>query len=367
METTANQVHAVDGRIKRPTATDAVVSPTSMRSTTMTVSNTVMAIFQFDDPIRRLFETIVRPLIETHTGLKYVDGASYYEPFTVKMSLISKMIEESRLVIVDISKKNPNVFLELGVAHSLNKPIVFLCSKASWEGTSTEDWNRKVPFDMEGRELLIFHDENDLKVKLGRFISDSLHKTREVALSWTSKVKDNHIKSSSEIEIFGPGEVWSASAVHSNFVINYHVTLHDVKQPGRNPDVRLYISDRQADYPRIVNIFPWEFSEIDKQKYECHIDYFPSPSGQNHVRLQQVSVGPNDINLIKSFDVSISFCWPNLVLESTFFENKVDRLYVSLSELRNRGYPIHFAQYIGFESINSRVTIDNIRVKEIFI
>ena len=59
---------------------------------------------------------------------------------------------------------------------------------------------QKVPFDIEGRELLIFENENDLKVKLGRFVSDSLYKTREVALSWTSMTKDNHIKSSSEIQ-----------------------------------------------------------------------------------------------------------------------------------------------------------------------
>lgn len=269
----------------------------------MAVSNTVMAVFQFDDPTRKLFETIVRPLIETHTGLKYVDGASYYEPSTIKIALISKMIEEARLIIVDISKKNPNVFMELGIAYSLNKPIVFLCSKASWEGTKPEEWNRKIPFDIEGRELLLFHDENDLKVKLSRFISDSLYRTREVALSWTSKTKDNHVKSSSEIEIHGPGEIWSAAAVNPNFVINYRVTLHEVKQLGRNPDVRLYISDRQADYPRIVNIFPWEFSEIDAQKYESHIDYFRSASGQDHVRLQQVSVGPKDLSLVRNFNL----------------------------------------------------------------
>ncbi len=80
----------------------------------MATSNTAMAIFQFDAPTREMFETIVRPLIETHTGLKYVDGTSYYEPSTVKISLISKMIDEARMVIVDISTKNPNVFIELG-------------------------------------------------------------------------------------------------------------------------------------------------------------------------------------------------------------------------------------------------------------
>ena len=65
--------------------------------------------------------------------------------------------------------------------------------------------------------------------------------------------------------------------------------------------------------------------------------------------------------------MSVSFCWPNLVFESGFFEDKVNRLYVSLSSLRTKGYPVHFNQYIGFESINSRVTVENIRVKEVLI
>ena len=332
----------------------------------MPTSNTVMAVFQFDDDTRQLFEEIVRPLVETHTGLKYVDGASYYEPLTIKMDLISKMIEEAQLVIVDISHKNPNVFLELGIAFCLKKPLIFLCSKESWNGPEREQWNKKVPFDIEGRDLLIFKDGNDLKVKLGRFISDSLYSTREVAVSWDSQSKDNHVKSSSEIEIFSPGEIWCASAVNQNFVISYHIKIHEVKQPDRNPDVRLYIAASPAGYPRVVNIFPWESSEIEQEKYECHLDYFSEEDG-DHCRLQQVSVGPKDINLIRDFDVFVSFCWPNLVFESNFFEDKVDRLYISLSSLRTKGYPLHLNKYIGFESINSRVTVENIRVKEVFI
>lgn len=333
----------------------------------MSNSNTFMCIFQFDDDTRRMFETIIKPLVETHTGLKYVDGASYYEPLTIKMNLISKMIEEARLVIVDISKKNPNVFIELGISCSLKKPMMFICSRQSWEGNEKKHWNKKVPFDIEGRELLIFSDENELKVKLGRFISDSLYKTREIVLPWNSQSKNNHTKSLSEIEIFSPGELWSAFAVNSNFIINYHVKIHKILQGNGNPDVRLYISADPGGYPRIVNIFPWESSEINTEKYECHIDYFPNADGGGHLRLQQVSVSPKDIDKIRSFNVSISFCWPNLVLESTFFEDRINRLYVSLSNLRARGYPIHLSQYIGFESINSWVTIDDIKVKEIFI
>jgi hypothetical protein len=326
-----------------------------------------MGIFQFDDETRKLFETIVKPLVETHTGLTYVDGASYYEPLKIKMSLISKMIEDARLVIIDISQKNPNVFIELGIAHSLRKPIVFICSKLSWEGKKNDQWNKKVPFDIEGRELLIFKDENDLKVKLGKFISDSLYKTQEVSISWNSQSQNNHTKSMSEIEILDSSEIWSAAPINSSFLINYHVRIHENMDVNKSPDVRLHIATTPTGYPRILIIFPWEESQIDPEKYESHIDYFPLNNASSHVRLQQVSVCPQDIDRIKDFNMSISFCWPNLVLESTSFEDKINRLYVSLSDLRTRGYPIHLAQYIGFQSINSRVTIDEIKVKEIFI
>lgn len=91
--------------------------------------NTCMGVFQFDQERRNLFEKIIKPLVESHTGIKYVDASFYYESSNIKMDLISKMIEESRLVIVDLSEKNPNVFLELGIAYCLKKPLVLLCSK----------------------------------------------------------------------------------------------------------------------------------------------------------------------------------------------------------------------------------------------
>jgi hypothetical protein len=330
----------------------------------MTSSNNCMGIYQFDDEKKRIFNSIIKPLIGSHTGLTYVDASSYYEPSNIKMTMISKMIEEARLVVADLSEKNPNVFLELGIAYALKKPLVLLCAEKSLKDENI--WKNKMTFDLEGRELLIFSDDNDLKVKLGRFISDSLYKTRKVTVSWLSENKDNHIKSPSEIEIFNSGVIWSNVAINSNFIISYHVKIHNLRDSTKNPDIRLYFATSLNGYPRIVSIFPWELSEMDEKKYECHIDYFEDQTGRHH-RLQQVSVGKRDIDTIREFDVFVSFCCPNLVFESSFFEDKITRLIVPISDFRNRGFPVHLFQYIGFESINSRVTIDNIMIKEVFL
>ncbi|MGD0217621.1 MAG: hypothetical protein ABSC45_08955 [Desulfobaccales bacterium] len=136
---------------------------------------------------------------------------------------------------------------------------------------------------------------------------------------------------------------------------------------GKNPDVRFYISTSHAGYPRITLIFPWELSELDVNKYECHIDYFVAQNEPQKVedhRLQQVSVAKKT-GPIKEFDIFLSFCWPNLVFEASFFE-EIHRLSYPIDGFRMRGYPIHLSQFIGFESINSHVSINNIKIKEIY-
>lgn len=88
----------------------------------------------------------------------------------------------------------------------------------------------------------------------------------------------------------------------------------------------------------------------------------------NHPRLQQVSVAPKEIENLKEFDVFISFCWPNLVFESSLFEDGVKRLVVPISQFRDMGFPVHLAQFIGFEAINnSHININRIVIKEILL
>ena len=69
----------------------------------MGTTNTCMGVYQFDAESKRIFQNIVKPLVETHTGLTYVDGMSHYEPSTIKMDLISRLINEANLIIIDVS------------------------------------------------------------------------------------------------------------------------------------------------------------------------------------------------------------------------------------------------------------------------
>lgn len=332
----------------------------------MPIKNSCFGIFPFGGPIDKRFKNIIDPLVETHTGLVYEDARVYYEAKNIKMDLISKMIEDASLVIVDISKDNPNVFFEFGIAYQLKKPIIILCKKSEWKKVRKE----KLPFDIQGREMLRYKGNKDLRVQLGSYIFDSLYLTQEIPVSWEPADEKNYFKSPSEIQIFPEptdpkGEIWSSKAIDLGFTLAYHVKIHETE--GKNPDIRLHFSHKpgKEGYPRVTTIFPWEFSEIDQNKYECHIDYFYDPKGKKQEeRLQRASVAKQNIES-KEFDVMVSFCWPNLVFESPFFDVEEPRVNVSLNLLRNKGFPLHLAQYIGFASPNSKVTISNIKIKEI--
>ena len=62
----------------------------------MATTNTCMGVYQFDDEGKRIFSTIIKPLIETHTGLTYVDGLSNYDSSNIKMDLISNQLYKQK-------------------------------------------------------------------------------------------------------------------------------------------------------------------------------------------------------------------------------------------------------------------------------
>jgi hypothetical protein len=228
-------------------------------------------------------------------------------------------------------------------------------------------WQRKMPFDTEGNELIIYENDGDLKVKLDRSISDCLFKTSATTLSWISTNPRNQIKSACELDFYAGGEFWSSLSIHNNFIMSYHVIIHEFDEK-RNPDLRLFFSPSQNGYPRISVIFPWELSEIDSKKYECHIDFLRVMEGRFDLakRLQQIPVCMKHDRPPLEFDIFVSFYYPNLVFESTLFDNEIGRLVVSINQFQQLQFPTHFNQFIGFKSAH-KISISAISVKEVIL
>lgn len=341
----------------------------------MSFRNKCFGIFKFDKDHFDLFRKVVFPLIETHTGLKCECADDYYEPRLAKMETIVDMIEAARLVVVEISQKkdNPNVFIELGIAYYLRKPLILLCEEASF----CETWGKAPPFDVQGRELVIYKNENDLRVRIGTCIFDSLYRSESQTLGWSSSnvaeegktSPRNQSQSPSEITIVEEGEVWSDKSIYSSFIIRFKAEIEQQKETeNRNPDFRMHVAPSPGGYPRITVILPWEIQEGDPKHYQCHIDHFVNPGDEGGGicnRFRQVAVLKKKTPTKVHYEVFITCSSPHFVVESTFFVKQNPRIYVPISDFIARKHPFHLGQYIGFASPNSKVSISDIEIKEI--
>jgi nucleoside 2-deoxyribosyltransferase len=79
------------------------------------------------------------------------------------LSHIVRKIVSARLVIANISSRNPNVMYELGIAHALGKKVIVVSS-------NTEE----LPFDFRNRRVLFYKTRQDLVSKLQQEIARKL-------------------------------------------------------------------------------------------------------------------------------------------------------------------------------------------------
>jgi nucleoside 2-deoxyribosyltransferase len=78
---------------------------------------------------------------------------------------IWKQINQAKVVIADLTFKNPNVFYELGLAHAIGKPVVLIAQ-------TIDD----IPFDLRSVRIVIYTDSpkgyDDLADQILRYLSD---------------------------------------------------------------------------------------------------------------------------------------------------------------------------------------------------
>jgi len=80
------------------------------------------------------------------------------------MEQIWEQIQKAKVLLADVSDKNPNVFYELGLSHAARKPVVFTAARI-------ED----VPFDLRHLRVIVYDvREPAWADKLRRNIADYL-------------------------------------------------------------------------------------------------------------------------------------------------------------------------------------------------
>ncbi|MCB9252650.1 MAG: hypothetical protein H6605_09305 [Flavobacteriales bacterium] len=102
-------------------------------------------VMQFSSPYNELYDDVIKGVCNEFS-LDVLRGDETYGTGLI-LSDITNQINESKLVIAEISALNPNVFYEVGYAHALNKPTILIADKIT-----------KLPFDVSPFRTLYYEN-----------------------------------------------------------------------------------------------------------------------------------------------------------------------------------------------------------------
>lgn len=144
------------------------------KARTTSVKEICFVIMPFGGWLDDYYQDIYRPAIEA-AGLEPHRADDLFRPSTI-VNDIWTYTKRARLVLADLSGKNPNVFYELALAHALAKPAILVAE-------SMED----VPFDLRALRVLVY-DKNApewgqlLRAKVQASIAEVLKTPTEAVL-----------------------------------------------------------------------------------------------------------------------------------------------------------------------------------------
>jgi hypothetical protein len=137
---------------------------------------TCFVIQQFDDGgtfDKRYAETIRPALLAAEVEPKRADAILGLQPIVEK---IETAIQEAAICVADVSTDNPNVWLELGYALALDRPVVILCDK---------QMRQKLPFDIQHRPVVFYRTDSksgyeELERNIVKFVKNQIEKESKI-------------------------------------------------------------------------------------------------------------------------------------------------------------------------------------------
>jgi len=103
----------------------------------------------FDKQFNTIYQFAIKKAIES-AGYQCIRADELARGGNI-LSNIVRNINDSDLVVVDITSKNPNVMYELGLSHGLKKNVIIIVRDMS-----------DIPFDLTHFHIIEYKNENDL-------------------------------------------------------------------------------------------------------------------------------------------------------------------------------------------------------------
>ena len=111
---------------------------------------------------QKIYFDVIKPTVEKELGICCIRSDEETKPGVINNQIFT-MILKAKLIIAETTSRNPNVFYEVGMAHTFNKDVfIFNSSKK----------NKKLPFDIVTNRAVFYDDYEDLKKKIVENLKD---------------------------------------------------------------------------------------------------------------------------------------------------------------------------------------------------
>ena len=67
---------------------------------------------------------------------------------------------QARIIVANITGRNPNVYYELGIAHAIDKPVIMIAQNKS-----------DLPFDIRAKQIIFYNDNQQLEKELVQMLA----------------------------------------------------------------------------------------------------------------------------------------------------------------------------------------------------
>lgn len=122
--------------------------------------------------LQRVYTDHIKPVVERRLNLR-CERADDIHDISGVMQSVWESINRARVIIAEMTERNPNVFYELGIAHTLGKPVIMITQSMEF-----------VPFDLKHLRCIVY----DYKPGAISRFEDSLEKTIRRVLTSTFSV-----------------------------------------------------------------------------------------------------------------------------------------------------------------------------------
>ena len=106
--------------------------------------NLVFMLSPFSEPFNTIFNDHIKPTLEKIDNIKCFRADNIYDNKPI-IEDIWKSINEASIIISELTGRNPNVFYETGIAHTVGKEVILI--------TQTMD---DVPFDLRHLRCIVY-------------------------------------------------------------------------------------------------------------------------------------------------------------------------------------------------------------------